>query len=314
MPPARRGLEQVGDGLYAYLQPGGGWGWSNAGLVVDGGATLLVDTLFDLRLTGELLDAIRRAVPAAGEVDVLVNTHANGDHTFGNQLLGGARIVASAATAAEMRETPPSGLAGLKASAAELGRTGEFLVECFGEFEFEGIELRAPDETFVGELSLTVGDKDVQLLEVGPAHTRGDTLVVVPGDRVVFSGDILFNASHPVVWAGPIGNWIEACDRILALDVEVVVPGHGELAGKHEVEELKEYLEYVLGEARRCYEAGLPLLAAARAVAHDRWASWGEPERLVVNVAAAYRELGAEVPDGALPLFALMAELARDRG
>lgn len=310
MAPRRRALEQVGDGLYAYLQPGGGWGWSNAGLIVDGGETLLVDTLFDLRLTGEMLDAIRRSVPQADRIDVLVNTHANGDHTFGNQLLGGTRVVASAATAAEMTDAPPAALAGLKANAAELGRTGDFLVDCFGEFEFEGIELRVPDETFAGELTLTVGAKDVQLLEVGPAHTRGDTLVLVPGDRVVYSGDILFNESHPVVWAGPIGNWIDACDRILALDVEVVVPGHGELAGKHEVEELKAYLEYVLDEAGRCHDAGLPLVESAREIGRDRWASWGEPERLVVNVAAAYRELGAEVPSGTLPLFALMAELA----
>jgi len=308
MPPSRRGLEQVGNGLYAYLQPGGGWGWSNAGLVVDGGATLLVDTLFDLRLTRDMLEEIRRSVPAAGEVDVLVNTHANGDHTFGNQLLDGARIVASAAAAEEMRETPPAALAGLKASAAELGRPGEFLLECFGEFDFEGIELRAPDETFVGELGLVVGGKHVQLVEVGPAHTRGDTIVLLPEDRVVYSGDILFNASHPVVWAGPIGNWIDACNRILALDVEVVVPGHGELADKHAVEELKAYLDYVLAESRRRHEQGMSLLDAARDLAHDRWASWGEPERLVVNVASAYRELGAEVPSGTLPLFALMAE------
>jgi glyoxylase-like metal-dependent hydrolase (beta-lactamase superfamily II) len=308
VPPSRRGLEEIGDGLYAYLQPGGGWGWSNAGLVVGSGATMLVDTLFDLRLTREMLDEIRRSVPAAAEVDVLVNTHANGDHTFGNQLLGGARIVASAATAAEMVEAPPSALAGLKAGAAELGRTGEFGVECFGEFEFEGIELRGPDETFTGELGLVVGDKHVQLLEVGPAHTRGDTLVLVPEAKVVYSGDILFNQSHPVVWAGPIGNWIDACDRILALDVEVVVPGHGELADKHAVEELKAYLEYVLGESRARHDRGMPLLAAARDMSLDRWASWGEPERIVVNVASAYRELGAEVPSGTLPLFALMAE------
>jgi glyoxylase-like metal-dependent hydrolase (beta-lactamase superfamily II) len=310
MAPSRRALEQIGDGLYAYLQPGGGWGWSNAGLIVDGDMTLLVDTLFDLRLTADMLEAIRRAVPSAGEIDALVNTHANGDHTFGNQLLGDARVIASAATAAEMLEAPPSALAGLKANAAELGRSGEFLLECFGEFEFEGIELRTPDETFAGELSLTVGDKHVQLLEVGPAHTRGDILVLVAGDRVVYSGDILFNKSHPVVWAGPIGNWIDACDRILALDVEVVVPGHGELAAKHEVEELKAYLEYLLAEAQRRHEAGMPLLEAARDIALDRWAAWGEPERVVVNVAAAYRELGAEVPSGTLPLFALMAQLA----
>lgn len=308
--PSSRGLHDVGDGLYAYLQPDGGWGWSNAGLIVSGDATLLVDTLFDLRLTEDMLREIRRRVPAAREIDVLVNTHANGDHTFGNQLVGGARIVASAAAAEEMRASPPAALAALKASAPQLGTLGEYVVDIFGPFEFEGIELRAPDETFSGELALQVGSKDVQLLEVGPAHTRGDLLVHVPRDRVVFSGDILFNGSHPVVWAGPIGNWIAACDRILALDVDVVVPGHGKLADKHAVEEMRAYLQYVQDESRIRLERGLSPAEAARELRHDAFASWGEPERLVVNVVAAYRELGADVPSDTLELLRLMAEYA----
>ena len=90
-----KGLQDVGNGCYAYLQPDGGWGWSNAGLVVDGERTLLIDTLFDLELTGEMLRAMRDAVPAAARIDTLVNTHANGDHCYGNQLLAGARMVAS---------------------------------------------------------------------------------------------------------------------------------------------------------------------------------------------------------------------------
>ena len=61
----RKGLHQIGNGSYAYLQPDGSWGWSNAGLVVDGEESLLVDTLFDLRLTHEMLDSMRAAEPKA---------------------------------------------------------------------------------------------------------------------------------------------------------------------------------------------------------------------------------------------------------
>ena len=76
----RKGLHDLGTGCFAWLQPDGSWGWSNAGLVADGDASLLVDTLFDLRLTREMLDAMRDAVPAAARIGTLVNTHANGDH------------------------------------------------------------------------------------------------------------------------------------------------------------------------------------------------------------------------------------------
>lgn len=309
-----RGLHDVGEGLYAYLQPDGGWGWSNAGLITDGEATLLVDTLFDLRLTGEMLTEMKRALPSAQHIDTLVNTHANGDHTFGNQLVKDARIIASRQTAEEMLELPPATMAAIGGAAPQLGRTGEFLIDLFGHFDFAGIELTEPGETFDGELELRVGDRLVRLIEVGPAHTRGDTLVLLPQDRVLYAGDILFHGGHPVVWAGPVSNWIAACDRVLAMDVDVIVPGHGPLADKHAVRELRSYFEYVEAEARKRYEAGMSPLEAARDMANDRYAAWSEAERMVVNVEAVYRELrGDEGPVNTIEMLGQMAELAADR-
>ncbi len=306
-----KGLHEVGDGLYAYLQPDGSWGWSNAGLIVDGESTLLVDTLYDLALTEQMLQAMRRAVPAAARIDTLVNTHANGDHCYGNQLVDGARILASERTAAEMPELPPAAMAALVEQAPAMGELGAFFLQCFGAFDFDGIELALPDETFSGELRLRVGGLELQLLEVGPAHTRGDTLVHVPAQRVLFSGDILFSGAHPIAWAGPVSNWIAACDRILAMDVETIVPGHGPLAGPDAVRELKAYFEYLYEQARACHAQGMTPLQAARAIALDRWADWGERERLVVNVANIYAELdGDPEPLNPLAAFQQMAELA----
>jgi glyoxylase-like metal-dependent hydrolase (beta-lactamase superfamily II) len=306
-----RGLHEVGDGLYAYLQPDGGWGWSNAGLVVDGESTLLIDTLFDRSLTERMLAEMRSAVPAAASIDTLVNTHANGDHCYGNKLAGAARIVASERTAAEMPELPPAAMAALVKQAPELGALGEFFLSCFGAFDFEGVELALPDQTFSGDLSLRVGAREVRLIEVGPAHTRGDTLALLPHERVLFTGDILFNGGHPIAWAGPVSNWIDACERILALDVEVIVPGHGPLADKAAVRELKAYFEYLYEQARELHAAGMTPLQAARSLAIDRWAAWGESERLVVNLATIFAELsGDREPVNALVAFQQMAELA----
>jgi glyoxylase-like metal-dependent hydrolase (beta-lactamase superfamily II) len=282
--------------------------------VVDGDSTLLIDTLFDLRLTEQMLRAMRHAVRAAARIDTLVNTHANGDHCYGNQLIGGARIVASERTAAEMTELPPAAMAALVERAPEMGELGAFFLDCFGAFDFRGIELVLPQETFSGELAMRVGNRELELIEVGPAHTRGDTLVYAPLQRVLFSGDILFAGAHPIAWAGPVSNWIAACERILAMDVEVIVPGHGPLAGPGEVRELKAYFEYLYEQARASHADGLTALQAALSISLDRWADWGDPERLVVNIANIYRELsGNQEPVNPLAAFEQMAALARPR-
>jgi cyclase len=307
-----KGLQEVGDDLYAYLQPDGSWGWSNAGLVVGGEQTLLIDTLFDLALTEEMLRRMRDAVPAAGRIDTLVNTHANGDHCYGNQLLGGARIVASERTAEEMSDLPPAVMAELVKQAPNMGALGAFFLDCFGAFDFSGIELTLPGETFSGELAMHVGERELRLIEVGPAHTRGDTLVHVRSERVLFSGDILFSQAHPIAWAGPVSNWIEACDRIIALDVDVIVPGHGPLAGPAEVRELRAYFEYLCSEARARHAEGMTPLQAAQSISLERWADWGESERVVVTIANIFAELSGETePLNPLAAFEQMAALAR---
>jgi glyoxylase-like metal-dependent hydrolase (beta-lactamase superfamily II) len=311
----RKGLQEIGNGVYAYLQPDGSWGWNNAGLVTDGGESLLVDTLFDVAHTRAMLDEMRRATTAADDIGTVINTHANGDHCWGNQLVAGADIIASKAAAAEIADMPPQMLAQMMKAAPEMGALGAYVLRIFGDFDFEGIELTPPNTTFEGNLTREVGGKRVELIEVGPAHTKGDILVHLPGERTVFTGDILFIGGQPIIWAGPVGNWIGACERIMAMDVETVVPGHGPITDKSGVAEVKRYLEYLNAEARARFDDGMDEEEAARDIAMGDFPSLGEGERVVVNVASLYREYrggdgGADVPG----LFASMATLAAEMG
>jgi cyclase len=308
-----RGLHNVGNGLWAYLQPDGSWGWSNAGLVVDGEQTLLIDTLFDLKLTREMLETMERSVPAASRINTLVNTHANGDHCFGNELVAGAEIIATEATFEEMGEFPPERLELLITNAHNLGPGGAFIAELFRPFDFKGITLRKPDRTFRNELDLRVGGKLARLIEVGPAHTKGDTLVYLPDDRVIFTGDILFHEGTPIAWAGPVSNWIRACDHILDLDVDVIVPGHGGITDKAGVVAMRGYLEYVKNEARKRFDRGLSPVDAAFDIALGPYAKWGDAERIVVTVNTLYADFRGEHPDvDRLALFEQMSCM-RDR-
>ncbi|MHB8383393.1 MAG: MBL fold metallo-hydrolase [Candidatus Binataceae bacterium] len=306
-----KGLHDIGNGAFAYLQPDGSWGWSNAGLISDGGESMLVDTLFDLPLTRAMLDAMRPAT-ARAPIRKLVNSHSNGDHCNGNELIEGAEIIASKACAEEMRSEPPGRLAAMMKAAPSMGPVGEYLLKIFGPFQFEGIRGALPTRTFEGELDVTVGAKRVRLIQVGPAHTRGDVLVHVPADRTIFTGDILFIGGHPIIWAGPVANWIAACDTMLALDVETIVPGHGPITDKAGVAALKGYLEYIHREARKRFDAGMPAAEAARDIALDAYASWTDGERIAVNVATLYREFApAARPADVTALFQQMAAMAQ---
>ena len=306
-----KGLHDIGNGVYAYLLPDGSWGWSNAGLICDGEESLLVDTLFDEVLTADMLSTMKNAAGIGGDdITTLVNTHANGDHTFGNRLVKKAEIIASAAGAKQMAgDMSPQELAALMREAPNMGEVGEYLLDCFSAFNFEGVELVLPTRTFENTLDLKVGDKDVRLTNVGPAHTEGDTLVYVPDDKVIYTGDILFIGGTPIIWAGPVSNWIKACDYIISLDVEVIVPGHGPITDKNGVREVRDYLSFIDQEARKRFDAGMSFEDAANDIVLGEFDRWSDSERIVVNVYSLYKEYrGVEEHADLISLFGLMGQ------
>lgn len=293
--PAPARLEELGDGLFAYIQPTGSWGWSNAGLMAASDTSLLVDTLFDPRQTREMLDAMR-AVTSSRPIDAVVNSHGDGDHCFGNALMPQtARIYGSERTVEHLRAAPPS-------LAAQMQRMdfgpelAPYVEKLMGPFQFDDLELRLPTETFEGRLDLTVGGRAVELIEVGPAHTAGDTIVHVPDAGVAFTGDILFVEGTPVTWSGSTSNWLEACDRLLALGAHTFVPGHGPVTDADGVRAVAHYLRFVRDEATARHAAGMSAEEAAADIELGEFADLGDPERIAVTVESVYRELEPERP------------------
>jgi cyclase len=309
------GVQELGDGCFGYLQPGGGWGWSNAGLIVGAGRSLLIDTLFDLKLTATMLESMS-SLTIDAPVASLVNTHANGDHCYGNSAVvdrwPDVDIVASSAAAAEMPAVPPAMLDALNQAP---GDVGDLFRSFFGQFDFGGIELTLPTTTFDGRLDIAVGGRAVQLIEVGPAHTEGDVIVYVPDSSIVYAGDILFIGGTPIVWAGPLSNWIKACDLMLDLTVETVVPGHGPITDRSGIRDVRDYLVFVEHEAGGRHAAGIDAFDAAREIASmlnadERFNELGEYGRIAVNVDTVYRSLDSEhVTPNVVEQFRRMAEL-----
>ena len=135
----------------------------------------------------------------------------------------------------------------------------------------------------------------VSLVELGPAHTGGDTIVHVPDASLVFTGDLLFNDGTPIVWAD-YDNWIAACDRILEFEARTLVPGHGPVGDASGLRDLRRYLVYVRDEARKRFDAGMDEPQAADDIDLSDFADWGETERIVANVIAAYRAFDPSRP------------------
>ena len=302
--PYSRGLHQVADRVWAWTLPDGGYGWSNAGLVAGDGASLLVDTLFDLALTREMLRAMKSITDRAPISDALI-THSNGDHTHGNQLLDeSVRIIAAQGTADEIAHgMAPEMLA--MAQTANLGPVATpYARDRFGHFDFSGIKLRNADQTFDGDLTIEVGGRQINLLNLGPAHTAADSVVHVPDAGVLFGGDLLFIGCTPIVWAGPIANWITACDVMIAMDAPIVVPGHGPVTDPDGIRAVRGYLAHVAEQAEAAYRKGLSWAEAADTIDLGEYATWLDAERVVVNVYQRYREL-----DSATPRLEVMALL-----
>lgn len=304
MPKYAEGLYGLGNQLYAWMVPNGSWGESNAGLIVGEGESMLVDTLWDVKYTRVMLEAMQSITDGA-PIRYVVNTHADGDHFWGNQLVAEAEIITSQASYDELLDVQPK-------SMLLLGKVGKLLsmLRFFGAdkvghwfqnmvapYDFQEVTCTLPTRKFEGELRLNVGGRDVQLIEVGPTHTRGDLMVYVPDAKTLYSADILFIESTPVMWAGPIENWLSALDRILEMDVELIVPGHGPMTDKNGVRQVKAYWDYVNTQVQECYQAGLSAREAAHKIvlsddfAQQPFANWNSPERMMTNTHTLYRHL-----------------------
>jgi cyclase len=337
--PARfeGGLSEVGAGVHAWLQPNGLLGESNAALVVGEGESLLVDTLWDPRLTRRMLAAMAPLTDEA-PIRTLVNSHSDGDHWWGNQEVQGAEIVATGAALEVMEHESPAEIKRFGALAralrfagsvpvpyprrGDLAALGAYAGEALAPFDFGDVRLAPPTRTFSGELELEVGGREVRLIEVGPAHTPGDLIAWVPDAQVAIAADILFIGVTPIMWAGPVEGWVAALERLLGLGAERFVPGHGPVCGPDEVRRLIEYWRWLGAAARQRLEAGLSPAETARElvlgdeIAERGLADWLGPERAVVSVGTidAHRRGAAKLPGPRelIAAFFRMAVLARD--
>lgn len=316
------GLYRIARDTYAWLVPNGSWGETNLGLIDCGGSSVMIDTGWDLRCTREMLDACA-AITSRSPIEQVINTHADGDHCWGNQLFKGRPILATHACIHQMHHLQPRALSALyhgsgilqHVPVAGIDRFGHYMREMFRPYEFGKVAITDPTEGFSVQKTLCIHGVDIVITEVGPGHTDGDAVVHLPDRRVAYAGDILFVGVTPVMWSGPIEKLVAGLNFLQQLDVDVIVPGHGPLATAAQVQSVLDYWHFVHEAVHACFQQGMPPARAARqiifspAFQRQAWAQWDSPERLVTSASTLYRQWGA--PSSRLPAKLAQMDLLR---
>jgi len=214
----------------------------------------------------------------------VVNTHHHVDHSFGNQFYLPAEIVSHR---------------GCRESLITRGADVGMLSERYPQYKEDWAEARLTPAsiTYEDKMIVHLGGKVVELLHPGPAHTYGDTLVYLPEDKVLFTGDVAFHYLTPLARDGHVSNWIKVANGILNhLDATTLIPGHGPVSGKEVVSATLKYLRLVKRKSRSHFQRGASVEDTSRAIPLGEYADWVEPERVMVNVQRLYQEFRGELP------------------
>jgi len=226
-------LTRIAENVYAYVDttgasPQNSFG-ANAGIIIGRDGIVVVDTLVSAREAKRFIRDIRAV--SRKPIKYVINTHYHLDHVFGNSefVRLGAVVIAQEKDRQEMERTAADTLKSIKG----YGLTGE---------DMKGTVPAYPSITYGDRMTIDIGGARIELIHARYSHTAGDTLVYLRDRKVLFAGDVLFTNYHPFLGEGNIEEWAKQLDEIASMDVEKIIPGHGPVSGKADVQAMKEYI------------------------------------------------------------------------
>nr|UUG47306.1 putative polyketide cyclase [Amycolatopsis sp.] len=288
-------VHEVADHVYAYVQPDGGWCLNNAGIVAGGTETMVIDTAATEARTRRLSRTVEEICGAPPKT--VVNTHHHGDHTHGNSMFAaGATII------------------GHERARTEIAAKGLGLTAVWPEVEWGRLTVTPPTVTFTDRLTVHVGETEVRLRYVGPAHTTNDIVAWLPRQRVLFAGDVVLAGATPFCLMGSVAGTLDALRSLRELGARTVVPGHGPVCGPEVFDVTENYLRWLQRIAAAGVAAGLTPAQLAADTDLGEFAGLTEPERLVANLHRAYAELRGEPRGTHIASAPVFAEMTRYHG
>lgn len=218
------------------------FGGSNNIWVVFNDYVVVYDANFP-KEAGDVVAAIRKTTNKP--IRYVLDSHHHGDHAYGNDVFGkeGASIVAQANCARLLRTSGPE----------EFRKAGEGPT---GRKDIAESRLRVPDVIFDEKMVLDDGTQRVEFLHFGHMHTPGDAVMYLPKYKILCTGDSCGNGAFNYTGHSDTASWIRCLEKAQQLDVKMICPGHGEIAGKELLGKQRRYFVELRHAVQKGIDAG----------------------------------------------------------
>jgi cyclase len=250
---------------------------SNAVMLTTPDGVLVIDTRTHPREGADLMERIRKITDKP--IKWVINSHFHGDHHMGNAPFkaAGATFVAQNETARLMQKLQPK----------EMARR----VEGFRSrgLEPNEVKLVMPDITFDSEMTIRLGGREAKLVYLGPGQQAGDIFVFFPHARMVFTTGMFGPHSMPnMAFTPSVEGWLALLDKLAAMDVDKILPAHGDIATAKDVKELHAMLADEYATVKAAIARGVGVEEAVKTLTLPQYKDWRNYGRLQGEIRALY--------------------------
>jgi cyclase len=266
-------VKQIAPDLYFLFDFDG----SNCVFLVTDEGVLLIDTRTHPREGRDLLERIRKVTDKP--VKWVINSHFHGDHHMGNIVFKelGATFVAQEETARIMARVQPKEMARRVDGFAKRG------------LDPAEVKLVLPDVTFDNRITIRLGGREVRLFYLGPGQQAGDTFVAFPHARALFTPGAFGKHSMPnMLFTPSVDNWVKLLNEVAAMDVDTILPAHGDVATRADAKELAAMLADEYATVKDAVNRGVPLDQAIATLTFPQYKDWRNYGRLQGEIKALY--------------------------
>ena len=252
-------LVKLTDNIYARIVNPDGNAVGNSGFILLEHGVLVFDTHFTPEAGHQLLEDIRSIT--SKPIRYIVNSHYHPDHTHGNQAFPDAHVISNVGTRKDiLQKDLPSLNRTMDVTASQLDRMNEIASKEEDPSRLERLQqqirsqqdylatlsqlkITAPFVILEDYMSIQDGLTEVRIQFLGPGHTDTDTILLLPEEKIVFCGDLFFKDAIPNIQDADILKWMDTLRRILELDADRFVPGHGIVGNRRDLERFLNYFE-----------------------------------------------------------------------